>query len=75
MRILGTLHPNAGHAQHKAERERVMAEFSIRFNGRQFELGQYRFGRLADAIDSARRGRATPASESASLEGKQAGDA
>ncbi len=60
MSIFGTLHVNAGHALHKADREQLMKEFSIRFNGRHYEFGQYRFGRLSDAVDSARRSLAEP---------------
>jgi hypothetical protein len=60
MSILGTLHVNAGHALRKVDQERLMEEFSVRFNGRHYEFGQYRFGRLAEAIDSARRSRAAP---------------
>jgi hypothetical protein len=59
MGILGTLHVNAEHALRKSERERLMDEFRVRFNGRHYELGPYRYGRLADAIDAARRNRET----------------
>jgi hypothetical protein len=60
MGVLGTLHVNAAHALRQAERERLMEEFSIRFNGRHYELGPYRYGRLSDAIESALRSRAAP---------------
>lgn len=36
------------------ERERLMAEFSITYNGRQYEYDVYRYDRLADAVNYAR---------------------
>lgn len=60
MGVLGTLHVNATHALRQAERERLMDEFTIRFNGRHYEFGPYRYGRLADAIEASRRSRAAP---------------
>jgi hypothetical protein len=40
------------------ERERLMAEFSIAYNGRHYEYGRYRYERLADAVSYARLRRA-----------------
>jgi hypothetical protein len=43
-----------------AERERLMAEFAITFNGRHYQYGRHRYGRLADAVDFAQRQRSNP---------------
>ena len=43
-----------------AERERLMAEFSISFNGRHYQYGRHRYRLLADAVDYAKRQRANP---------------
>lgn len=40
------------------ERERLMAEFSIAFNGRYYLYGPYRYDHLADAVNYARLRRA-----------------
>ena len=40
------------------ERERLMAEFLIEFNGRQYFQGPYRYDSLSDAVNYARLGRA-----------------
>lgn len=42
------------------ERERLMAEFSITYNGRHYQYGRYRYDALADAVDYARLQRAVP---------------
>jgi len=60
MNKLGTLHVTAGYESGKAERKRLMDEYAVRFNGRHYESGPYRYGRLADAIDAARRSRTAP---------------
>jgi hypothetical protein len=43
-----------------AERERLMAEFAITFNGRHYQSGRHRYGRLADAVNYAQRQRSNP---------------
>ena len=48
-----TASPRA-HADVPGERERLMAEFSITYNGRQYEYDVYRYDRLADAVAYAR---------------------
>jgi hypothetical protein len=50
MRILGTLHAKETPPAFDAERQRLMAEFSIGFDGRHYTFGPYRYGRLADAV-------------------------
>lgn len=40
------------------ERERLMAEFSIAFNGRRYLYGSYRYDHLSDAVNYARLQRA-----------------
>ena len=47
--------PSAG------ERERLMAELAITFNGRHYQYGRYRYRRLDDAVRYARLQRAQPA--------------
>jgi hypothetical protein len=42
------------------ERERLMAEFSIAFNGRHYLYGSYRYDHLSDAVNYARLQRANP---------------
>jgi hypothetical protein len=37
-----------------AERERLMAEFSITYNGRHYQYARYRYDLLADALDYAK---------------------
>lgn len=55
---------NAGSpANAAAERERLMAEFSIAFNGRRYEFDRYRYDRLADAVAYARLQRSRPGGE------------
>jgi hypothetical protein len=45
------------------EGERLMAEFSIAFNGRHYLYGPYRYDHLADAVNYARLQGANPSSE------------
>jgi len=42
------------------ERERLMAEFSIAYNGRHYEYDIYRYDHLADAVNYARLQRSKP---------------
>jgi hypothetical protein len=42
------------------ERERLMADFSISYNGRHYEYDIYRYDRLADAVNYARLQRSKP---------------
>ena len=51
----------------KDERERTMAEFSIAYDGRQYQYGRYRYDRLDDAVSYARLQRATPAGDDAAV--------
>jgi hypothetical protein len=43
-----------------AERERLMAEFAISFNGRHYQSGRHRYGLLADAVKYAKQQRSNP---------------
>lgn len=45
------------------ERERLMAEFSIAFNGRHYLYGSYRYDHLSDAVNYARLRRASVGAE------------
>jgi hypothetical protein len=54
MTILGTLHTKGVPPAIDAERQRLMAEYSIGFDGRHYAFGPYRYGRLADAVAFAR---------------------
>ena len=45
------------------DRARLMARFSITFDGRQYQYDRYRYDRLEDAVSYARLRRATPSSE------------
>jgi hypothetical protein len=47
------------------ERERLMAEFSIAFNGRHYAYDIYRYDHLADAVAYARLQRSKPARDTA----------
>ena len=62
MTILGTLHVKGAPPQLDAERLRLMAEFSIGFDGRHYAFGPYRYGRLADAVAYARANPPLPVS-------------
>ncbi|HUQ76178.1 MAG TPA: hypothetical protein VM183_15745 [Burkholderiales bacterium] len=42
----------------EAERVRLMADFSITFNGRHYQYGRYRYRLLTDAVTHAQRERA-----------------
>ena len=42
------------------ERERLMAEFSIAYNGRHYQYDVYRYDHLADAVNYARLQRSKP---------------
>jgi hypothetical protein len=44
-------------AESPAERERLMAEFAISFNGRHYQYGRHRYGLLANAVNYAQRQR------------------
>ena len=48
-------------------RERQMAEFSITYNGRQYQYDRYRYDRLADAVDYARLRRSMPPGHDAAV--------
>jgi hypothetical protein len=45
------------------ERERLMAEFAITYNGRQYQYDRYRYDRLDDAVNYARLRGATPSTQ------------
>lgn len=45
------------------ERDRLMAEFSIAYNGRHYQYDRYRYDYLADAVDYAKLQRSTASSE------------
>lgn len=55
--------PVSGSADPADERSRLMAEFSIGFNGRQYQYDRYRYDRLEDAVSYARLRRAEPSAE------------
>ncbi|HEU0203509.1 MAG TPA: hypothetical protein VFR86_24120 [Burkholderiaceae bacterium] len=54
---------SAGAANAPDERERLMAEFGITYNGRHYEYDIYRYDHLADAVNYARLQRAKPPGE------------
>jgi hypothetical protein len=60
MPLIGTLHVKTNRSQANADRERRMAAHCVRFNGRLFEFGPYRFRRLADALAFSRTEAANP---------------
>lgn len=49
------------------ERERQMAEFSITYNGRQYQYDRYRYDRLADAVGYAQLRRSMPPGHDAAV--------
>ena len=53
----------AAMAEPPADRERLMAEFAITYNGRQYQYDRYRYDRLDDAVDYARLRRSRPSGE------------
>jgi hypothetical protein len=54
----GTVEPDA-----PGERARLMAEFSIAYNGRHYQYGRYRYDHLADAVNYAKQRPMPPGSD------------
>jgi hypothetical protein len=48
----------------RTERERLMARYSITYNGRQYQYDRYRYDALTDAVDYARIQRGRPGGDS-----------
>lgn len=54
----------AENAPPRTERERLMAQYAITYNGRQYQYDRYRYDGLADAVDYARLQRSRPGRDS-----------
>lgn len=57
--------PGNGHTSDAPGRTALMSEFSIGFDGRQYDFGGYRYDRLADAVAYARQMRSRRAPDAA----------
>jgi hypothetical protein len=58
------LQTSGGNEPPRTERERLMAEYSITYNGRQYQYDRYRYDGLTDAVDYARLQRGRPGRDS-----------
>jgi hypothetical protein len=55
--------PRPANTDEPGERERLMSDFGITYNGRHYGYGRYRYGSLADAVNYAKLRRADPCAD------------